>query len=132
MPSIVNPALSVTTNLPDNHANVQVTCDVQFTEVEVNAMNLLGLTYTLSCDVLNEDMLDENDVLTFEPERFPRVPRAGRYYEPAQFHAYTPIEPLHERLIGKDKLYARLTLRNDETNDSVVERTDQLAVDLAA
>jgi len=99
---------------------------------DVATANLLGLTYTLSCDVLNEDMLDQDDVLTFQPERFPRVPRSGRYSEQATFHAYTPTEPLHERLIGKDKLYARLTLRNDETNEAVMERSEQLAVDLVA
>jgi len=42
------------------------------------------------------------------------------------------MESLHERLIGKDKLVAKLTLTNDETRAEVTARTDTISVDLAA
>src|SRR5262249_52647954 len=49
MASINNHGLTVTTNRPDDRASVIVSCDIEFTEVEVNAMNLLGLRHTLTC-----------------------------------------------------------------------------------
>ncbi len=53
MATISNPTLTVNTNRPSDQASVVVSCDIQFTEVEVNAMNMLGLQYTLHCQVLN-------------------------------------------------------------------------------
>jgi hypothetical protein len=54
MATITSSELTVTTNRPDDRASVVVSCDVEFTEVEVNAMNMLGLRYTLTCQVLNK------------------------------------------------------------------------------
>ena len=42
------------------------------------------------------------------------------------------MDSLHERLIGKDKLVAKLTLTNDETKADVTVRTETISVDLAA
>ena len=38
MAAINNPELILTTGRPDGRASVTVSCDVEFTEVEVNAM----------------------------------------------------------------------------------------------
>jgi len=132
MPSIINPELTITTDRPADRAAVRVRCDLHFTEVEVNAMNLLGLTYTLSSRILNEYVLDDDPVVVYESQTFPRVPRAARAHEEALFYTYVPMENLHERLLGKDKLIGELTLRNDETGEETVRRTDELAIDLAA
>ena len=71
MAAINNPELSVTTNRPQDRATVVVSCDVEFTDVEVNAMNMLGLQYTLSCQVLNKELLDEDPVVTYHERTFP-------------------------------------------------------------
>src|SRR5262249_32370451 len=42
----------------DDRATVIVSCDIELADVEVNAMNLLGLQYTFSCQVLNKEMLN--------------------------------------------------------------------------
>ena len=42
------------------------------------------------------------------------------------------MDNLHERLIGKDKLLAKLTLKNEETGAEDVRRTEVIAVDVAA
>jgi hypothetical protein len=132
MASIDNPELTVTTNRPDDHANVIVSCDIQFTEVEVNAMNMLGLEYTLDCEVLNKELLDEDPVITYRQITFPRLSGAGQRYEHVVFDTYEGMDSLHERLIGKDKLLAQLKLRNGETGEEVTRRTDVISVDLAA
>jgi hypothetical protein len=132
MATINNPALNVTTNRPADRASVIVSCDVEFTEVEVNAMNLLGLEYTLTCQVINKELLDEDPVFTYRQITLPREPGAARRYEHVVFDAYEAMEALHDRLIGKDKLLAKLTLTNQETHADVSSRTETIAVDLAA
>jgi hypothetical protein len=132
MPTITNPELTVTTHRPADRASVIVSCGVEFTEVEVNAMNLLGLEYTLTCRVLNKDFLDEDPVVTFRPRTFPRTAGEGRGYEHVVFDTYEAMDALHERLIGKDKLLARLILTNEETRAEVSAQTETIAVDLAA
>jgi len=132
MASINNPELTVTTDRPDDRASVIVSCDIQFTDVEVNAMNLLGLQYTLTCEVLNKEMLDEDPVLTYRAQNFPIVSGDARNYEHIVFDSHEWMDSLHERLIGKDKLVAKLTLTNDETRAEVTTRTETISVDLAA
>ncbi len=132
MATITNAELTITTNRPEDRASVVVTCDVEFTEVEVNAMNMLGLQYTLHCQVLNREMLDEEPVVSYHHQQFPRVAGMARRYEHVTFDTYEPMYRLHDRLIGKDKLVAQLKLKNEETGAENVERTEIVAVDLAA
>src|SRR5690349_17787457 len=112
MASINHPELSVTSNRPDDRASVIVNCDIEFTEVEINAMNMLGLEYTLTCQILNKEMLDEDPVVTYAARHFPMIRGDAHRYEHVVFDKYEWMESLHERLIGKDKLVAKLTLTN--------------------
>jgi len=48
------------------------------------------------------------------------------------FDTNVPMTDLNERLFGKDTLVAELTLKNEETGEQVVERTEEVSVDLAA
>jgi hypothetical protein len=132
MASINASELTVTTNRPDDHANVIVSCDIEFSDVEVNAMNLLGLQYTLTCQVLNKELLDEDPVLTYRAQHFPIVRGEAHRYEHVVFDTYEGMDSLHDRLIGKDKLVAKLSLTNDETKAAVSARTETISVDLAA
>ena len=132
MATINHPELSITTDRPADRASVIVTCDIEFTDVEVNAMNMLGLEYTLTCQVLNKELLDEDPVITYRQQTFPRLPGEARRYEHVVFDSDEYMDALHERLIGKDKLLAKLTLTNQETHADVSARTEVIAVDLAA
>ena|SRR6266568_7222773 len=131
MATINNPELTVTTNRPIDRASVIVSCDIEFTGVEVNAMNMLGLEYTLTCQVLNRDLLDEDPVITYRQQTFPRLPGEGHRSEHVALDSFEAMDALHERLIGKDKLVAKLTLTNQETHADVNARTEVIAVDLA-
>ena len=132
MPTIKNPQLSITTDRPQNTATVEVNADIEFTEVEVNAMDLLGLRYTVSCQVLNKYLIDDDPMLTFRPHSYPHEHIGARRYEHAFFATFVPMDTLHERLLGKDNLVAELRLKNDETGEEYVARTEEIAVDLAA
>jgi hypothetical protein len=131
MPTISNAQLNVITHRPEDQASVSVTCDIAFTEVEVNAMNLLGLQYTLQCRVINKDVLDDYPVVTYPDITFPRGAVQAERYDRAIFADATPMNNLHERLIGKDKLVAELKLKNTETGEEVTLRTEIVDVDLA-
>lgn len=131
MASINNAELTITTDRPQDRATLVVSCDVDFTEVEVNAMDILGLRYTLHCQVLNKDLLEEDPVVSFRHQSFPRMTGEARRHEHAVFETNVPMDNLHERLIGKDKLVAQLRLRDEETGKEDVKRTEALAVDLA-
>jgi hypothetical protein len=132
MATINNPDLTVTTNRPVDRASVIATCDVEFTDVEVNAMNMLGLQYTLTCQVINKELLDEDPVITFRQVTLPREIGQASRTDHVVFASDEAMESLHDRLIGKDKLVAKLTLTNQETHADVSARTEQIAVDLAA
>ena len=132
MPTIKNAALSVSTDRPLQQATVVVRCDIEFTEVEVNAMDILALRYTLDCQVLNKYLLTDDPVVTYRNHSYPRYGHAARRYEHAVFETTVPMFDLNERLFGKDTLVAELRLRNDETGQEVVERTEEIKVDLAA
>jgi hypothetical protein len=132
IPSITNAELTIATNRPQDSAEVVVSCDLQFTEVEVNAMNTLGLQYTLHCRVLNKETLDEDAVETYHHQRFPRISGGATRHEHPVFDSSASMTRLHERLFGKDKLVAELKLKNEETGAEAVQRTEVIAVDLAA
>jgi hypothetical protein len=132
MPTINNPELTVTTNRPVDRAAVIVTCDVDFTDVEVNAMNMLGLQYSLTCEVFNKELLDEDLVIPYAAQQFPIEPGHAHRSEHVVFDTHEYMDTLHERLIGKDQLLAKLTLTNEETHASVTAQTEVISVDLAA
>jgi hypothetical protein len=131
MPTVKNAELSITTDRPRDQATVIVTCDIEFTEVEVNAMNILGLRYLLQAQVLNKYLLDADPVLTYPHHSFPRSNGARRHEHPV-FASDVPLYTLNERVFGKDKLVAELTLTNVESGTEQVLRTEEIAIDLAA
>jgi hypothetical protein len=132
MPKLSNAMLSVNTDKSHDRATVRVTCDIEFSEVEVNAMNILGLRYALHCTIMNKELLDEDAVTKFHHVKFPRVAGAAYRYEHAEFETTEPMEMLHDRLLGKDQLLAELKLKNEETGTEDVLRTDTIGVDLVA
>jgi hypothetical protein len=107
MATITNAALTITTDRPEDRAHVVVSCGVQFTEVEVNAMNMLGLQYTPHCQVLNREMLDEDPVVSFHHETLPRAPGGAMRYEHAVSDSSASMTTLHERLFGKEQAGGR-------------------------
>jgi hypothetical protein len=132
MPTIKHADLAVNTDRPEDRATVIVSCDVEFTDVEVNAMNVLGLRYRLDCRVLNKHLLDEDPVVTFHHHSYPRHASQGRTYEHAVFDTNVSMAIMNEHLFAKDTLVAELTLKNEETGEQVVERTEEIKIDLAA
>jgi hypothetical protein len=132
MPTISNAELAITTDRPENRATVVVTADLEFTEVEVNAMDMLGLRYTLDCQVLNKYLIDDDPMLTFHAHSYPREDGRAHRYEHAYFETSVPMDSLHERILGKDNLAAELKLKNEETGSVDTARTESIAVDLAA
>jgi hypothetical protein len=132
MASIIDPQLSIETDRAQKTATIRVSCDVEFTQFEVNAMTELGLAYSLSCDLHNMDMLYPESVVAFATQAFPRVPRQGTSREHATFDAVTAMGALHMYIFGKDTIIAELTLKNDESEATTVKRTPPVAVNLAA
>jgi len=123
--------LTISTDAALDRARVVVNCEVEFTRVEVNAMNILGLQYELSCCVLDRDALDDYPVVTFHTQVFPTVPGAALTNEHALFDTVAVMTALHERVFGKDQLVAELTLTNTETGTQNIKRGAVIAVNLA-
>jgi hypothetical protein len=132
MATITNPELAITTDLVQHTATIVVTCGVEFTQFEVNAMTQLGLSYTLHCDLLNMEMLYPESTVVFAAQEFPRLPGRGQSHDDARFEAVAAMKALHVYLFGKDSLVAELTLTNAESGTSTSRRTPIVAVSLAA
>ncbi len=127
MPAITNVVLTVSTDTALDRATVVVNCDVEFTQVAVNAMSILGLQYEFSCRVLDRDGLDDYPVVTFHTHVFPTVPGAALTNEHALFDTVAVLTDLHEHVFGKDQLVAELTLTNTETGTQTVRRGGVIA-----
>ena len=124
--------LNVTTNRPQDTATMVVTCAVEFTDFEVNAMNLLGLRYNLQCQLQDLDMPYADPVHSFDWQHFPRVPGGAMRHEHVVFEAVLATSSLHVYALGKDGLFATVTLTNEETGAEVTRRGKFVALDLAA
>jgi hypothetical protein len=131
MAIIKDPQLEVVTDRGLDRATVIVRCDVEFSDFEVNAMNRLGLQYTLECQLLDMDMLYEDGTVPFIPQVFPSAAGTAQPRELAVFKTQASMRALHRFIFGKDPLAAELTLRNLETGDSSIRRSPDVRVDLA-
>ena len=132
MARIKHPQLAITTDRPHNKATIAVTCEVEFTDFEVNAMNMLGVRYSLQCHLLDMEMLYPDAVVAFDRQEFPRLLGGGNTHEHASFVTDAAMSDLHWYVFGKDTLVAQLTLRNEETGVEALQHSDVIRVDLAA
>jgi hypothetical protein len=134
MPRIDDVQLTIIPDRIRNRAKVVVSCLVEFSEFEVNAMNILGLRYKLDCRILEEDIYmlpKQSPVVTFLHQDFPRPMSGVEQYEQAKFEVVVPTSDLREHDFGKDKLIAELKLQDEETGRWVVGRSQVVAIDLA-
>jgi hypothetical protein len=128
MAKFLNTQLTIATDPKQNAAAVTASCDVDLTNFERNAMQLLGLRYTLECRVLNRDLQYEQTVLAYDEQALPAdLPVAHMVFE-----AVTPTSDLHLHLFTRDELIAEFTLTNGETGSQEVVRSAVLSADLAA
>ena len=132
MATIKDPRLSIATDPGHDMATVTVACEVEFTEFEVTAMTQLGLRYWLHCELLDMDMLYERDAVPFREVVFPVMGRTTTIHDRVDLEADAPMHVLHRFVFGEDRLTAELTLRNEETGQATIRRSEVVRVDLAA
>ena len=132
MATIENARLTISTD-ENEQVYVSVSCDVQFTDFEVSAMNELGLQYRLQCQLINKDLWDVEIVAVLDDQVFPRATDLKESNtRHMDLETVRPISDLHTHVFTKDKLRAELTLRNEETGKAVVTETEVVAIDLAS
>jgi hypothetical protein len=132
MATLKNPQLAITTRPAHDAATVVGSVDVSFTTFEVNTMNKLGLRYRLQCDLLDMDVLYPDTVIRFEQVSLPRTPGEATTLEHVEFVTDAKMSDLHMYVFGKDPLYARFVLTNEETGAEVMDHSEVVRVDLAA
>ena len=131
MAQVSTPTLTVATDRPVDQAALTVACDIDFTEFEVNEMNILGLRYQVQCRIVDREMLNKNPVASFTPIALPRIAGNATTHDHILFSELDPMDDLHgPRLLGKDRLIAEVTLRNQETGEETTAKSDTLVVDL--
>ena len=132
MASLSNVVLAATTIQPANHITLAVTCDVDFTKADLYAMHELGERYTLRCQIVRKEALDEIPVLAYADRAFP--PRTGDAvpHTHVKHELTVPMNALHGGLIGRDDLTAVVTLIASDTDWQIVQRSEHVSVDLAA
>ena len=124
--------LQVTTDRSRETATMVVRCEVEFSDFEVNSMNQLGLRYNLQCQLQDLDMPYADPVHRFDWQHFPRVPGGTMRHEHVLFEAILATSSLHVHILGRDGLFARATLTNEETGAEVTRRSKFVALDIAA
>ena len=78
MATIVNCLLRIAPDPLDNQATIIATCDIEFTDFEMQAMNLLELQYAIDCRVLNKDLWYEAMIVALRSPDLCRVPIGAR------------------------------------------------------
>jgi hypothetical protein len=128
---VSTPKLTIATDRPIEKAALTVECDVDFTQFEVNEMNILGLQYEVQCRVVDRDVLDDQPVKEFDPISLPRIAGNATAHDHIVFTTLDSMDDLHgPRLAGKDRLVAEVTLRNQETDEAKTAKSDLVPVDL--
>ena len=126
MASLSNAKLQIQVDLPQNKAKVAVSCNVNFTPLEMFLMQH-GLKFRLGCQIWGEDngqgaWIDPDDHLfnyasIFFPDATPKST------ELATFNTTVPISVLQEDS-GTDEIYGQLILRNLQTLVDVRKKTN--------
>ena len=124
MPTIADARLAITLNLPANTAQVSVTANVRFSQLEQFFMKN-GLRFRLDCKIWGEDLgwwLDPDDFLFNLPSRFfpDATPTA---IEAVKLDATVPKNVLNEDS-GTDEIYGELILKNLENGSKTKKRTN--------
>jgi hypothetical protein len=131
MPTIDSPELTIAPDRLGNLATISVSCELQFTEFEVNAMSMLGLRYRLHCRLFNKDLWDVEPVAILEDQVFPRATGAPvSRHEHVVFETVRVMSDLRIHVFSKDELLAELKLENEETGEQVINQTRAVATDL--
>ena len=130
MASIEHVLLKVSTNSLQNQARVAASCDIEFSDFEVNAMHLLGLQYTIDCRVINTDLQYEDTVLRYDRQQLPHDTRRAANSEHLLFETIAVMSDLHEHVFTRDQLVAEFTLTDHETHAAQVKRSPVVSVDL--
>ncbi len=132
MATIHPPTLTIAPDEALDRATVRVESNVQFTDFEVNAMNKLGLGYTLQCRVINKDLWYESTVLVLDEVVLPRIAGAAAASEAVVCETVVALDALREHMFTRDELLAEVSLVDTETGAEQVVRSEMLSVDLAA
>ena len=131
MAAIHTVELNLTTNRQQQTATIVVSCEVEFSDFEVNAMNQLGVRYTLKCQIQDLDMPYADPVHRFDWQHLPRVSSAAIRHEHVMFEAVLATRSLHVFVLGRNGMFATVTLTNEETGAEVAQRSKFVALDLA-
>jgi len=123
--------LNVTTDRRQETATIVVSCEVEFSEFEVNTMNQLGVRYNLKCQIQDLDMPYADPVHRFDGQYLPRVSDGAIRHEHVMFEAVLATRSLHVFVLGRDGMFATVTLTNEETGAEVTQRSKFVALDLA-
>src|SRR6476661_6017978 len=125
MAAILNPRLAVDVDRLHDRATISVSCDVDFTDVELNAIQLLGLRYHVQCQLVDKDLWEMRPVAIFDDWTLPSpTEMTVSKHEHVVFNTDRPMADLHRHFLSNDQLQAEVKLRNDETGAEVVARTD--------
>jgi len=130
MASIEHPQLQVSTDPLQNQARVVANCDIAFTDFEINAMDVLGLQYSIDCQVFNKDLQYEDTVLRYDRQNLPRGTQRAANAEHVVFDMVAVMSDLHEHVFTRDQLVAEFTLIDQETHAAQVIRSAVVRVDL--
>jgi hypothetical protein len=128
--SIDHARLQVFTSALENQATVVASCDVEFSDFEVNAINALGLRYSIDCRVLNKDLQFEDTVVRYKRKDLPLDAQRVANSQHVVFDTVTVMSDLHEHVFTRDQLVAEFTLTDQETKAAQVERSAVVTVDL--
>jgi len=132
MPSLNNVVLAVASTEPDDQITCTVNCDIEFSAADVHAMRELRQQYTLRCEIVRKELINEFPVLVYGDREFPPSTGEVAPHVDVEFQLTVPLNALHGGLVGRDDLTARVTLTDTDTGWDIVQYSEQVSIDLVA
>ncbi len=123
MARFTNVQLSIDVNQSNQTASVLVTGQVLLTPNDVGS-------FIVECSVLGDDLLVDDKLFQYQPRGF----NAGGFTTavPIEFSSTEQLKILNEDVIGKDEIYADLTLRKGNEVGPVVSKVKTNVVQISA
>jgi hypothetical protein len=131
MATIDNMSLEVIPDLVQDRVILRVSCDVDFADFEVTASERLGVRYRVRGRVVLQDLWRSVPIAALDDQELPHSLES--HIGPTEHVVFSTIRErrdLHQ-LFTPDKLFAEVSLQNEETREEIVARTQLVAVDLS-
>lgn len=122
-----NAKLAIQLQLPDRKATATVTCNVNFSNTDIQKMKLGILTYKVTCRLMERDENPDDYIFSF-PQQLTFTGSGIHATQPVTFSTLNPIDSarLDQDNDGLDEIYAEIKMVNMDDPSHPIKLTTKI------